>query len=350
MRSERHNSLGQTINLSFILSRQSRFLDLHSNLPPNIIMTNNENPSRRELSNPLEEEDLWDLDDEWTEESEDDASDPTQVAEPTPPKSAPLTSPGSETEVSQDTPSPAPINTDHLPTPEIATPDSAPAPTSPPSNNRSEELEDSTPDTQEASKEATTATLGKATLSALEKLALALVGISLLGLAIYSYIWLYGKNQNDDGQTVNLPIKGDYITVSAFSTYWTTANQSSDIKMGAAVLPSASITIDSGSNASGALRIYFRNVDDNRIGDPITLSIKDGKFAPSHKSNITVGNLGSTVEVTSSDGFHQEGDFRAYVLDTKLAWKIFVLEAKNTSASGSDFKEIISTKVEPNRK
>jgi hypothetical protein len=140
------------------------------------------------------------------------------------------------------------------------------------------------------------------------------------------------------------------MTVNAFSTYWKAASGDEVIKMGAKVLPSASITLNSGTSASGALRIFFYNTQNERIGDPVTLPIDDGKFIDENKANISITDDGATIEVISSDGFHQEGDFSAYVLDEKLAWQIHVYEADSRTASGDDFKELINTKVEPKRR
>jgi hypothetical protein len=149
---------------------------------------------------------------------------------------------------------------------------------------------------------------------------------------------------------VQLPVKGEYMIINALSTYWKAASGDEVSKMGATVLPSASITLNSDVSSSGALRIFFYNTQNERIGDPVTLPISNGKFTSENTSNITITDNGATIEIISSDGFHQEGDFSAYVLDQKLAWHIHVSEADNPTASGDDFKEIIKTKITRKRK
>ena len=140
------------------------------------------------------------------------------------------------------------------------------------------------------------------------------------------------------------------MTIRGFSTYWKAASGDEIIKMGAQILPAANITLESGASSSGALRIFFYNTQNERIGDPVTLPFKNGKFLGENKPNIAITDDGATVEVISSDGFHQEGDFSAYVLDKKLAWQIHVYEADSPSASGDDFTEIINTKIDPQRR
>ena len=300
-------------------------------------MSNSENQSPgkpREINSLSEEEDFWDLDDDTVDAPASAVSEVSEVSD-TPP-----------------TPEPAIIET----SPAVSDPivdDSFEALSSPDQNPETPE-EIASPQaeasTEEPESKIDTHSHKKDKLSAIEKISLAVVAASLLGLAVYGYIWLYKKNLTEDDNKVQLPVKGEHMTITAFSTYWKAASGDEVTKMGAKVLPSASITLNSGASSSGALRLFFYNTQNERIGDPVTLPISNGKFTSENKSNITITDDGATVEVISSDGFHQEGDFSAYVLDQKLAWQVHVSEADSSTASGDDFKEIINTKVEPKRK
>ncbi|MBK1854176.1 hypothetical protein JO972_04365 [Verrucomicrobiaceae bacterium 5K15] len=186
-----------------------------------------------------------------------------------------------------------------------------------------------------------TAPLKRLGLNAVEKVALSAVAISLLGLAIWGYIFLHQRNSiGREGASLELPIKGQHTTISNFQTYWQTPDNNAGVKLGAKVIPFASITLADDASGSGAFRIYFSDADDNSIGDTITLEFSGGKFANGQK----------TTEISATDGFHEEGDFNAYVLDRHMAWEIQVLEAADASASSSEFTEILKTTVEPIRK
>ena len=325
-------------------------------------MPNSENLNSgisRDLSTHTEEEDLWDLNDDWDDDSTDspstsDAPPTDEVVEPETPETATTTTSIGDKHLPTEEPKPSiteEIEDKTTDKPAIASTDpeepTQPEAFTPPLETTAPEAADHD---QSVTSESPTAT-PKNRLSIIEKVTLSLVAISLLGLAIYGYIWLYGKNLKTDDTVVELPITGEHTTISAFSTYWTTAGQGSEVKRGAHVLPAASITLDSNSNSSdAAIRIYFRNAKNTRVGDTITLGIKNGKFTPSTHSNITIKDEGATAEINASDGFHQEGDFSAYALDNTLSWKIFVLEAHSPSAAGNTFTEMIETKVLPKRK
>ncbi len=272
----------------------------------------------------LEEEDLWDL-----EEEEEDAG--TEAALISDPQLEPEQEPSPLTEQHN------PIDPTQTDIEDFADHDATSDTSSPtiPATTQ-------TDDASEEMKEATSTGL-----SLLEKATLTILATALLGLAIYSYTWLYKKNLTSEEAALSLPIKGDYITISDFSTYWADGTGKST-----EILPVANITLDQEANSSGALRVYFRNTENNIMGDPTTLSISKGKFIDTRAHNITVKDDGYTVEVISSDGFDQEADFSAYVLDKHMAWSVSVFEADQASASGREFEEheVIHINIDAKRK
>lgn len=171
-------------------------------------------------------------------------------------------------------------------------------------------------------------------------------------MAVYGYTWLHKKNRLVEIPVLELPVTGKYISITNFSTYWKNVDDTVKAKIGAEILPVAHITLDQNTNASGAMRIYFHN-DENEInGDPVTLTIKDGKFIDNGMPNIKLKDDRNTVEIISSDGFHQEGDFNAYNLNENVVWRVIVLEASSASVPGKEFQnnEIINIRIEPKRK
>lgn len=187
-------------------------------------------------------------------------------------------------------------------------------------------------------------------LTVIEKISLTMVAVALLGLAVYSYAWLRGKNIDQDGRSIDLPHEGKHITITKLSTFWKTVGNTPNIKMGAKVIPSLQVSLDPEASTTGALRVYFQDTDNNRIGDTITIAFKDGKLTNENNSSVVITENGITANITASNGFHQEGDFSAYMLDPKLAWEVHLSEAHSPTASGSDFKEILTSKISPIRK
>lgn len=331
-------------------------------------MPNSKNPNldiSRDLPIHTGEEELWDLSDDWDDDvtappSTEDTSPTDEVIQPeiAEPVTPPTTIADARRSTEENEPGTMPGTMPATMPGTIEETANAPVPASsnPEESTQLEETSTETPEPEAPTLDQSASltdpeTSPKSGLSVIEKVTLSLVALSLLGLAIYSYIWLYEKNITTDEATVELPVTGEHTTISAFSTYWKTAGQNAEVKRGAHVLPAASITLDANSNSSdAALRIYFRNDKKNRVGDTITLAIKNGIFTPNTHPNIIIKDDGLTAEITSSDGFHQEGDFSAYTLDTSLAWTIFVLEAHSPSASGEAFKKVIKTTVRPKRK
>ena len=292
-------------------------------------MSNSDNQDFNNDSKPisrLEEDELWDLEEDW--DGADESTDIPPV-EDVPPA-----------EVDPSLQSEEPM--DLVPTDNQGDQDTFadPATISP-----AQKTEASAPKADEENEE-----LQKPTspgLSLIEKATLAVLAAALLGLAIYSYTWLYKKNLTAEEAKLELPVQGDFITISNFSTHWTEGTGNST-----KILPVASITLDPEANATGALRIYFRNAESNIIGDPITLAVSNSKFVVTQSHNIKISDDGATAEIISSDGFNQEGDFSAYVLDKNMAWKAFVFEADRASAPGREFEEheIISVNIDAKRK
>ena len=323
-------------------------------------MDNSKNkPTRKahELTSQLEEEDLWDLEDESSEEAnaattEKDAIPSKQSLTVFPAEQATETGDLFEESNSAEEktqPSLKDLKIKAIPASKVATEEDVTSDIDPPSesSNPAEELSDkSTSDdlsqtSEEDSQPAITSLINKAGISTMEKVALSVIAIIFLGLGIWGYSFLHKQNNLGKNEVaLDFPIKGQYATLSGFSTFWQTPKDRTGIKLEAQIIPAASITLADDSNTSGALRIYFYNKEKESIGDPITLPFNNGQF-PNGEKNI---------EITATDGFHQEGDFNAYVLDHSLAWRVEVLEASNADASGSEFEQIIETIVEPLRK
>ncbi len=307
----------------------------------------------------IEEKNLWDLEDDWDDdtspepdaiekeeapaEKEDEATAPEPAEDESlenvktklgfEPKSKPDAEPAAEPETPSDKEEGETSDDD------IAT---------------AEESEDNADDTVSSAGikseiEALISPLKKFSLSAVEKITLVTLAVALIGLGIWGYVFIYEKNNLAVTEaTLNLPIEGKYATVTKLSTFWISAGKSAGIKLGVAVVPVAQITLDDESS-SGALRVFFRDAEKNRVGDPITINFENGKFTAPNKTNISITDSGSTATVSATNGFQLESDFSAYQMDSTLTWKVHVLEADSSSAAGSSFEDLFNTGVEPKR-
>lgn len=170
-----------------------------------------------------------------------------------------------------------------------------------------------------------------------EKIALLSIGIIFIALALWAVIWLIQKNQLTEGTiSLNLPVKGAHATISDLASYWKLTDDMTGVKMGAIVVPAATITLDKRST-SGALRIYFLDANKQHMGDPVTIIFRDGLF----------GNNSNKAEISASDGFHSRVDFDSYQLGSTGAWSLEVLEAKGELEPRSNFSVLLTAEISP---
>lgn len=335
--------------------------------------------STRDISNELEEDNFWDLEDDWedapqekktTANESDDTSDQS-------PETTPEETTSDDTSVDntqdekvtdqgkQENPSSEEEPENHAPEEDFfeseevdddfelenpildeETDSTADTELTEPTQTAETETES---DQQTASEEAPVSKSSEATpaakksaLNGIEKICLALIATCFLGLTIWGIIWLQNKNKiADTRETVDMPQKGTYATLTELSTFWVTPDKNSGVNLNAVIVPALSLTLDPDTSESGALRLYFRNADKSAIGDTITLEFSGGKFT---------SNGSSTIEVSASDGFHQEGKFREYQIDTGVPWRVIILEAPSTESPGSEFKALLDAPVSGRRK
>ena len=259
--------------------------------------------------NDVLEEDLWDIEDTWDEdeiaaegttETSPVFSDPIPATDPAPPVEEPETPP-------EETEEPAPAET--------------PAPTE-------------TPTSQETPSDG----IKMPHLSGIEKIGLSVVTILFLGLSIWGYIFLRQQNNLGDKEiALEFPLQGKHLTLSNLETFWVRAEGESGIKIGAVVIPAATLVLAEESKQSGSLRITFYNEDDTSVGDPVAISFTNGQFPNGKKS----------ISFSASDGFHEEGDYSSYGVYREDLWHIKITEAGTVNASSNDFSQLLETSVKP---
>ena len=330
----------------------------------------NQNTPRKshDINNQIEEDALWELEDDWEDVEEavaDDTNDETPDSHQDELEDQPLTTEQAATEeeeevqeASEEEPPVQPETqeddqVDHaeevpldsedredIPEEETETQqetEAAQIEEAAPAENDLAENQDSDSEAPAVEQDEPSEARTKLSLNSTEKITLAAMAALFLGLAVWGYVWLRGKNEDANTKAaLELPVTGKHATITEFGTFWKPAGKAPGIKLGAVVVPAASITLGKESE-SGALRIFFRNAAGESIGDTITIRFTSGKFENGKES----------IEVSASDGFHLKGDFHAYQMDESLAWKVHVLEADSDSGAGSSYQKLLETQVEP---
>ena len=254
---------------------------------------------QRNLNDPIDENNLWDLQDDW---------DDTEMP---------------------DSPYPSDLPKNTAAPPRSTTATLAPEPEKPLDPN---------PEYQAATD--TQASAPQKKLQTIEKITLTLLALALIGAAAWGCIWLNGKNKMaHQSESIQLPAKGQYTTITQLTTTWLSPKQKLGVNMNAVVVPSVHITLDPNNRGEGALRLYFQNSNKESIGDTITIPFSNGKFS----------NGSNSIEAIASDGFHQEGLFYAYQVENTTPWRIRILEAPSASSPGSEFTEIVNAPVSTKR-
>ena len=178
-------------------------------------------------------------------------------------------------------------------------------------------------------------------LSKAEKTAVLGVGACILLAAIWALTLFFSSIRTDTPDVdLDYPISGKVITIESATTYWRKPNPETDrgIRPTAKLVPVANIKLESGQ--SGALRLLFRDDADDIIGDPITLTITDGRLADGSQE----------IRVYATDGFSDEGDHAAYVTEQITKWYVEVKEGPDANAPGDAFKELCRIPISKTRK
>ncbi len=308
----------------------------------------------------IEEKDLWDLEDDWDSEEFPDESneeqDHTTSAKDEPEPDETETVPDSEPAPKKSDPhKKTPVHEDDAlvtddedddeekklsdsPGDDDTTPDPDPSDTPSPHSDDADPTEDdsdrtlpSDPTSQTDEHHAEVAdgadslapTRKKLSLSTTEIIALSSLAILLVALAVRGYIYLLDKNKlTETTDSLELPQKWDHATITKLDTFWKVVGKNSaGFNAEAVVVPAASITLGE-SSSTGALRVFFNNEAQDKIGDTITLHFKNGTFS----------NGSQTIEINATDGLHQMGDYYAYQVGDGQTWTILIQEV-NTDSS-----------------
>lgn len=169
-------------------------------------------------------------------------------------------------------------------------------------------------------------------LSKVEKIGLAFLGFLLLagGIAIYSNTVSRLPTGDDRVKANDFPIRGKYATVDSAVSYWRTPAASDAVRRGTQLIPEVILKTSGGP---GAIRVFFRNADNQVVGDPVTRRAQ----------------AGAEIRIAATAGFDDVGMHAAYRTDKTHPWTIEVHEAPTEDSSGPEFLKFFEMNISPDR-
>ncbi|MCA9797079.1 MAG: hypothetical protein KC910_34955, partial [Candidatus Eremiobacteraeota bacterium] len=168
-------------------------------------------------------------------------------------------------------------------------------------------------------------------LSLLEKISISALIVILLGAGIYiasnSINKIPGTKAADE---LALPIKGKNMTIENVKTYWVEKTSADGTVLRDDEETNIVPVIQLHSSGKPAtVRVFFRNEENDAVGDTITTTLTPGK----------------AVDIAGSEGFHEFGKFAAYRAVTTEPWSVEVYEGPNERANLEEFKKILETTI-----
>lgn len=176
-------------------------------------------------------------------------------------------------------------------------------------------------------------------LSKSEKLGMIGVGALLLVIVGWAMSLFFSNVPTETpGAKIDFPVAGELglASIGNATTYWQEPDPEihRGVKANVHLIPLAQITLGSASK-SGALRIFFKDDKDSYVGDPISLSFTDGKFADGS----------SEIVIHATGGFRDEGDHAAYLTEQVDKWHLIIKEGSDRNAPGSSFKDVLTIPI-----
>lgn len=180
-----------------------------------------------------------------------------------------------------------------------------------------------------------------------EKIALGLLAAVLIGGSIWGVVTFVATlPETRPEHKIEFPVTGTSVTIGAADTYWRKPDRTKDtgVRLDTRLLPAAVITLAE-SSGDGTLRFFFRDQDNDIMGDANTQVVSAGKFD---------GNGTNSIEIYSTAGFLDPGDHAAYTTGQIDTWFLEIREGPAPEAGrsipGSEFKVIATVPISFNRK
>lgn len=166
--------------------------------------------------------------------------------------------------------------------------------------------------------------------------------VGLAGVFLFQFVKTI-PTVKDEYSKVSYPIVGKFVKIENIDGAWQRTDEMKavavqQLKLDEEIvsIPNAIITIGANTKDSN-LRVLFANDRKRYVGDPINLEVRNGIFT-------STGNR--TINLLCSEGFDNEGDFRAYKQGIIMRWSVDILEGAASSSSISDYTKIVSQEIQ----
>jgi len=179
----------------------------------------------------------------------------------------------------------------------------------------------------------------KSSTTAIEKISLLLVCLTLFGLVFWGISTFL--NEAPEGElikfTTDFPVQGEKVTIKSVETWWRTPvttgeDADFDVVPDTELIPCARITLEDGDGTT--LQASFRDGEGQLIGDTLNLVVTNGKFAKSDSSEITVH---------ATAGFTNASNINPYVNGDVDPWALIIVESEDPD------KEVVKVRVSKKR-
>jgi len=167
----------------------------------------------------------------------------------------------------------------------------------------------------------------KLILSKVEKIGLSTMLVLLLGVSIFFLTHAIYRLPEEPPLVggEGFPVRGQQFTISSAETYWRTpiteGPGSDTVRRGTKLIPVLKISV---THAKGALRVFFRNSEDQLVGDGLTRTPQGT----------------TTLEIPATAGFDQLGMHAAYRAGEGKRWKVEVYEGPSNETPTEKFTKV----------
>ncbi len=170
------------------------------------------------------------------------------------------------------------------------------------------------------------------TLSAVEKGGLALLAILLILAAVAFVIasWQRLPANPTRAEAADFPVKGKIVTINQATTFWRVPTEQDRVRRETKMIPVLSLEVEGGP---AGLRIFFRNAQNEVVGDSVTRTVQAGTF-----------------EFAATSGFEADGMHAAYRTGESEPWKVEVFEAPTADSPRQEFHKLLEVPISPDRR
>ncbi|HEY8961937.1 MAG TPA: hypothetical protein VIM57_06995 [Luteolibacter sp.] len=169
-------------------------------------------------------------------------------------------------------------------------------------------------------------------LSLVEKTGLVLLVVLLLLSAAAFVIasWKRLPVNPTLAKPTDFPVKGNLVTVKQVATFWRVPTEQDHVRRETKMIPVVTLELEGGP---AGLRIFFRNAQNEVVGDSVTRTAQAGTF-----------------EFAATSGFEADGMHAAYRTGESKPWKVEVFEAPSADSPRQEFHKLFETPISSDRR